>query len=898
MATSKSFLQILGTNTGDSSPSILAYFENTRYLFAVGEGSQRFTIENRVGLSKLSNIFLTRVAWEGLGGVPGMLLSLRDAGNRNITIHGGTNLTHYIAATRHFVFRMSSKVHVNELQPHSPDFQDANLRVHHVFIYPDRTHADFKRMNPEIDEHSSAEFEITEDDLESPARKRFKGDGSAITASNSIADRITSSLINDKAESVCPTSQPVVSSPNQPNGTQDSKNLFSPNRMSEAEALKRRHQVIHQMFNRAEALTVDGIRRRPPPHVKQPRSKFDPDATPDVSAGKRKATDLVRLPRTRPAYECICYIAQGPTMKGKFHPQKAKGLGAQPGNQFGMLYNRIPVTLDDGTVIYPDQVNDADVPGSIFIIIECPNALYIESLTKNSAFEPHFRGNTQNEVKVIIHILGDDVLDHVQYRNWMNEFPEDTQHLIISRKHCPKPIVFTGSAIMQYRLSMIDSEVFRVPAYDNMMQNLHTSSEADVPALPRWTIPATHLLIFQLNPLAIVDTTEQRPLFNADDPRNGVIHGIHYLEKFVTSAEEARLNVEDTKAVEDDYGPGADVMVTMLGTGAALPSRFRNVSSALISIPNYGHILLDAGEGTYGQMYRRFAHDAEQSVENILLNLKCIFISHMHADHHLGVIRLLLARRELCFKNGTQSPPLCIIGPPQYWIWLCEYSEVQNLGLDGDKGVHFIRADNIIRERDNVYNAYLERVKKTLGLKLLSTIVVDHCTYAYALIMQHQDSWKIVYSGDCRPSIKLMEALPAPNLLIHEATFEADHGDEAVDKRHCTTAEAVIVAGRMKAQALILTHFSQRYPRLPQLRRFGLYGGALVDLYPTFGDEVRDQAMDAFGAIDMAMQRSESSISRNVRDEVDCKPMLPDGVIEADMMNEAMQKAMEEALQS
>ncbi|TPX37621.1 hypothetical protein SmJEL517_g00625 [Synchytrium microbalum] len=126
----KCFLQVLGTQTGDTCPSILAYFENQRYLFSVGEGSQRFTIENRVRLSKLSNIFLTRVHWDSLGGVPGklwlvltfdfarkplkfdtsvekigMLLSLSDAGNRNIQIHGGTNLTHYIAATRHFVFR-------------------------------------------------------------------------------------------------------------------------------------------------------------------------------------------------------------------------------------------------------------------------------------------------------------------------------------------------------------------------------------------------------------------------------------------------------------------------------------------------------------------------------------------------------------------------------------------------------------------------------------------------------------------------------------------------------------------------------------------------------------------------------------------------------------------------
>lgn len=46
-------------------------------------------------------------------------------------------------------------------------------------------------------------------------------------------------------------------------------------------------------------------------------------------------------------------------------------------------------------------------------------------------------------------------------------------------------------------------------------------------------------------------------------------------------------------------------------------------------------MLLDCGEGTYGQLYRHYGSE----LTDILRQLKCIFISHMHADHHQVFIR-------------------------------------------------------------------------------------------------------------------------------------------------------------------------------------------------------------------------------------------------------------------
>jgi ribonuclease Z len=48
-----------------------------------------------------------------------------------------------------------------------------------------------------------------------------------------------------------------------------------------------------------------------------------------------------------------------------------------------------------------------------------------------------------------------------------------------------------------------------------------------------------------------------------------------------------------------------------------------------------------------------------------------------------------------------------------------------------------------------------------------------------------------------------------------QATFEDSLAEEAVAKRHCTTSEAVRAGAEAGAYRTLLTHFSQRYPKIP-----------------------------------------------------------------------------------
>ena len=54
--------------------------------------------------------------------------------------------------------------------------------------------------------------------------------------------------------------------------------------------------------------------------------------------------------------------------------------------------------------------------------------------------------------------------------------------------------------------------------------------------------------------------------------------------------------------------------------------------------------------------------------------------------------------------------------------------------------------------------------------------------------------------------------------MVHEDTFEDELQEEAIIKKHSTTAEALGVAASAGAYRTLLTHFSTRYPKIPVLK--------------------------------------------------------------------------------
>ena len=231
--------------------------------------------------------------------------------------------------------------------------------------------------------------------------------------------------------------------------------------------------------------------------------------------------------------------------------------------------------------------------------------------------------------------------------------------------------------------------------------------------------------------------------------------------------------------------------VTMLGTGGMMPSKYRNVTAMLVDLRDQGYILLDCGEGTLGQIRRC------KDLTDVLRRLRIVWVSHMHADHHAGLAAVLRARARL----HPDLPPVAVVGPAALREYLAFFNTVTPL-------CHTYAACS-----DD------EAARVEVAGVVLRSVRVDHCADSWGCVLEGVGSggrpWKIVNSGDTRPCRSLVEAGAGCDLLIHEATFEDDKLEDAEGKKHSTVGEALRAAEQMRARQAVLTHFSQRYPKVP-----------------------------------------------------------------------------------
>ena len=70
---------------------------------------------------------------------------------------------------------------------------------------------------------------------------------------------------------------------------------------------------------------------------------------------------------------------------------------------------------------------------------------------------------------------------------------------------------------------------------------------------------------------------------------------------------------------------------------------------------------------------------------------------------------------------------------------------------------------------------------------------------------------KVTYSGDTRPCEKMIELAQGSDVLIHEATYEHEDQDKAIENCHSTSKEAAEIAKEANVKLLVLTHISTRY---------------------------------------------------------------------------------------
>jgi ribonuclease Z len=268
--------------------------------------------------------------------------------------------------------------------------------------------------------------------------------------------------------------------------------------------------------------------------------------------------------------------------------------------------------------------------------------------------------------------------------------------------------------------------------------------------------------------------------------------------------------------------------VIFLGTAGSMPTPERNPSAVLVNREG-DLILFDCGEGTQRQMMR---------AKTGMMRLKNIFLSHLHADHILGVPGLL---ETMAFQGREE--PLTIFGPAHtsdlvaIFCSLCYFSrDFEVKGVELQPG-HVVRLKGCQVEAIQTYHSvpslgYCLQEDQRLGrfdrqaavalgvppgpafgrLQHGQSVEVDGREVRPEQVMgPPRPGRKIVYTGDTRPCSSVEAASKGTDLLIHDGALADDMADWAAETRHSTAGEAAMLARNAGAKRLVLTHISSRY---------------------------------------------------------------------------------------
>lgn len=271
--------------------------------------------------------------------------------------------------------------------------------------------------------------------------------------------------------------------------------------------------------------------------------------------------------------------------------------------------------------------------------------------------------------------------------------------------------------------------------------------------------------------------------------------------------------------------------MTILGSGAAIPTADRNPTAQVVHVRNHT-LLLDCGEGT--QVRLRKSSVRMQKISHI-------FISHLHGDHYFGLIGLINTMHILGRK---QELHIFAIEPLKKLIDL--QLELSNTTLVYPLIFHPIETESpqIILEDEQITVTTIPLnhrvpttgflIKEKPSLRKIRRDFVAHTTVPpeyYERIRNGEDFTD--EQGNVHPNHLITDAPTPPksyafcsdtaffepvipiirncDLLYHEATFMEDKAADAKVKFHSTAKEAALIALKANANKLVIGHFSARY---------------------------------------------------------------------------------------
>jgi len=288
--------------------------------------------------------------------------------------------------------------------------------------------------------------------------------------------------------------------------------------------------------------------------------------------------------------------------------------------------------------------------------------------------------------------------------------------------------------------------------------------------------------------------------------------------------------------------------IIFLGTSAATPTMTRGLSS--LAIVRGGEVLLfDAGEG----MQLNFIKS------KIGMNKKMkIFITHMHADHCLGLLGLL----QTLSLQGRENK-IDIYGEPRLSEFITENIRIINFGLSYEVHLHIIESEGlVVKESDyevtccnathstSAFSYSLTEINRPGIFNILEAkrlgipegelygrlqngediIYNGKAIFSSQVVGPQRPGRKVGISGDTRPSEKLRKFFMNCDVLVFEATYSQKLERKALLNFHSTAKEAAEIAVGSRVKKLLLTHFSARYIDTQEILREAksVYGNVSV----------------------------------------------------------------------
>ena len=791
-AISQCHLEVFNTSNCElSSPSLYLFTDHKRYVFNCGENFLRFVSEHRNKVLKVPTFFFTRVTWRNLGGFVGTCMTYRSYGHIHLNVYGPGKITQFTELVRYFVGRkfmmlttnwesdssVSTGTCPNDVIMTSPSthvHSDENVTITMVELEPKSvTESESQiRKAKKVDKTSSLD---DREEIIAPERKRMKYNEDHTPLPTSTCT----------AAYICKVA--------------DSMGRFNPDRAKELGLEK---GFMYKKLVAGESVTAPDGRLVHP-------------------------SDVIGETRIGPTFIVIECPSKEYISAVTSHPKLQKEYFSDLGQEMVLVvhFSPLEVLQDDDYCQWAASFGEST-----------------QHLLLNKSVCPlEIDLRTSMDIQYPLYLMNPNVHHPPVFKN---SNPECCIDLKLSR-HFPDPkkAIILGRPLLKFRLKPVqkmgeDHSNVLAPIEDEITKHFVGIQSNDKLAS---AIAAGRAISVPESTIALKPTEESIKEYSkgedlvrqtsspgerqnvsdlANTPPN-ITNGI-ILDAKAKPEEESPVNQVDRRLFElfadpqpltpHFHGPD-DAVVTFLGTASTGSSPYRNVSGILVHTPNSGNFILDCGEGSLSQIYRCFPREV---ADEIILNLKAIFISHVHGDHHLGLVGILQKREELIAAKKRAEEHLMAPSATSYHDDVAVIATVGVL-----KWIHTYRKEiekvSCKLISSHIFTKDFTERDDSIGVVdfHLETVPVIHCKHAFGVVVRHASGWSIVYSGDTRPCPELIQAGRGASLLIHEATLRDVSLNLAVRKKHCTVSEALEVSDKMKPEFTILTHFSQRNPITP-----------------------------------------------------------------------------------